>query len=240
MTKKLPLAEVKHIPFYGQSFPFVPWKFATKIRISLVFARRMFTELGVGWSLLFWLQAPVRMLFAYSKHREGIVLTGQRFGLLAGIEWLLLIVIFRAIERRSGTKEAYRFAKDAMQECSIFLMPEYYQVDHLARFEDPFEAFWAYHKAMFSNDPNYPNEFVEDGDVRMMIVHSCRNCEIANKTIPELATIGCDHDITGYRAIEDITHMQFRRPKTLAKDGEPCRFMFYRAGTAPSGPYENH
>ena len=35
--------------------------------------------------------------------------------------------------------------------------------------------------------------------------------------------------------IEEKAEMEFRRPVTLAKDGGPCRFMFYRKGTAPKG-----
>ena len=59
------------------------------------------------------------------------------------------------------------------------MMNDFYQADRLAEFEDPFEAFWAYHKAMFQNDPNYPNEMIEEYNRRVMIVHDCRNCEIA-------------------------------------------------------------
>jgi hypothetical protein len=45
---------------------------------------------------------------------------------------------------------------------------------------------------------------------------------------------------TRYKAIEDKTNMEFRRPQMHAKDGKPCRFMFYRRGTAPQGEYEAH
>lgn len=114
------------------------------------------------------------------------------------------------------------------------MMADFYQADLLSRFEDPFEAFWAYHRAMFADDPNYPNELLDvSDDLKVMVVHECRNCRIAELTLPELAPLGCDHDITGYKAIEERTGMEFRRPVTLAKDGQPCRFMFYRAGTAP-------
>ena len=120
------------------------------------------------------------------------------------------------------------------------MMNDFYQADRLADFADPFEAFWSYHKAMFQDDPNYENELFDHGNLKVMIVHRCRNCEIARLTVPELAPIGCDHDITGYKAIEAKTDMEFRRPETLAKDGRPCRFMFYRKGTAPKDDYEIH
>jgi hypothetical protein len=62
-------------------------------------------------------------------------------------------------------------------------------MDRLAAFEDPFEAFWSYHKAMFRDEK---------------------------------------------------TGMEFRRPETHAKDGVPCRFIFYHKGTEPAGEYEVH
>lgn len=165
---------------------------------------------------------------------------GRQFGFIAEIEWILLVIIYRVLVKRQGKEKAYNFAKMAIQKCSQFMMSDFYQADCLAEFEDPYEAFWNYHKAMFQDDPNYPNEFFEDKNLKIMIVHQCRNCEIAKLTIPELAPLGCDHDITGYKSIEDETEMEFRRPVTLAKDGKPCRFMFYRKGTAPKGEYEIH
>jgi hypothetical protein len=150
------------------------------------------------------------------------------------------LIIYRVLERKEGKEKAYRYAKKAIQDSSQFMMNDFYQAVRLPDFEDPFEAFWCYHKAMFQDDSNYPNEFIEDTNLKMMVVHQCRNCEIAKLTIPELASLGCDHDITGYRAIEEKAQMEFRRPVTLAKDGEPCRFMFYRKGTTPKGDYEVH
>lgn len=240
MNPRLPLADINKVPNYGRRFPFVPWKTSTRLRVSWVFVRHLLAELGLLRLLSFCLLLPWNVWHAQQRFSEGVQLMGQKFGWLPKAQWLLLLVIYQDIEARHGKAPAYRLAKDAIQACSLFMMPEFYQSDHLARFEDPFEAFWAYHKAMFAGDGNYPNEMVEEGDLRMMIVRDCRNCQIARLTVPELATLGCDHDISGYPAIEATTHMQFRRPKTLAKDDEPCRFMFYRAGTAPPGAYENH
>jgi hypothetical protein len=49
-----------------------------------------------------------------------------------------------------------------------------------------------------------------------------------------------DYDITAYAAISERTNMEFRRPQTLAKDGEPCRFMFFRKGTPIDPGLETH
>jgi hypothetical protein len=226
--------------YYGRNFPFIPWTLKSKLRVSLVFARNLFGELGLIQFTAFWLLMPFRFVPVYWKFREGFRLMGKNFGFIAEIEWILLVIIYRTLEKKKGKEEAYLFAKRAIQEGSQFMMNDFYQANRLAEFEDPFEAFWLYHKAMFQDDPNYPNEFIEDRDLKIMVVHQCRNCEIAKLTIPELAPLGCDHDITGYKAIKDKINMEFRRPVTLAKDAKPCRFMFYRKGTAPKDDYEVH
>lgn len=159
----------------------------------------------------------------------------QSYSGLAKFQWLLLVVIYETLEKRYNKVEAYAYAKAAIQDASKTIMNELYQADTLAQFEDPYLAFWEYHKAMFKDDDNFPNEIIEEEGVKKMIVHDCRNCAIANMTIPELAPLGCDHDITGFQAISDKIGMDFRRPTTLAKDGKPCEFMFFRKGTAPEG-----
>lgn len=227
--------EVSALPHYGEHFPFLPWSMASRLRVSWVFARTLGAELGWSRFIGFWLRLPVALIPAVRKDRAGFALMGRSFGFLAELQWMLLVVIYRDLAAKSGKQRAYLFAKEAIQRSSRFMMNEFYQADRLARFDDPFEAFWGYHKAMFADDPNYPNELVDHGDLKMMIVHRCRNCEIAALTVPELAPLGCDHDITGYQAIREKIGMEFRRPVTLAKDGQPCRFMFYRQGTAPDG-----
>lgn len=241
MKKKgLPLEQVKELPYYGRHFPFIPWKFSSKLRISLVFTTSFLHEMGPVRFAAFWMRLPFRLRPTYREFRDGFVLMKSRFGWMAEIEWILLVMIYRELEGTAGKERAYDFAKRAIQRCSRFMMSDFYQANRLAKFEDPFEAFWCYHRAMFRDDLNYPNEMEDRGDLKIMTVRQCRNCEIARLTIPELAPLGCDHDITGYKSIEDRVGMEFRRPETLAKDGRPCRFMFYRKGTAPGGEAEVH
>jgi hypothetical protein len=67
----------------------------------------------------------------------------------------------------------------------------------------------------------------------------CRHIEKTSRSIVS-ASLPSKAISTRYKAIEDKTNMEFRHPQMLAKDGKPCRFMFYRRGTAPQGEYEAH
>ena len=238
---KLPLDQISTVPFYGKHFPLVPWTLKANIQTTLIFARNLFRELGPLGGIAFWLLVPLRMVPTYWKYRAGFNLVGGKFGLMGFMQWMALVIVYEVLERKHDKEKAYEFIKQAIQDASNALMNDLYQADRLAEFEDPFDAFWAYHKAMFQDDPNWPNEFtVDEPDLKVMVVEQCFNCKLAQLTIPELARMGCDHDIVGYPHIEDKTQMVFRRPVTLAKDGKPCQFMFYRKGTEPQGPYENH
>ncbi len=228
------LSEIKKVPYYGKHFPFIPWSFKSKIKVSLVFAQTLYQKIGLFQFLKFWvIILPFNIIQTSKKDKEGLKLMKNAFGLMAKIEWLLLLLIYQFLEKTKDKEFAYQFSKDAIQKASKFMMSDFYQAQVLSKFEDPFEAFWAYHKAMFKDDPNYPNELIDEGDCKIMMVHECKNCIVAQLTIPDLAKLGCDHDIIGYKSIEKLTKMEFRRPQTLAKDDKPCKFMFFREGTAP-------
>lgn len=232
---KRSIADVKDVPHYGERFPFIPWSWSARIKVSTLFAKHLYQKVGLWPFIQFWLVLPIRIPSALRKHREGLTLMKQSYSSLAKFQWLLLIIIYEDLEKRFNKAEAYAYAKAAIQDGSKIIMNELYQADTLAQFEDPYLAFWEYHKAMFTGDDNFPNELIEAEGVKKMIVHDCRNCAIAKMTIPELAPLGCDHDITGFQAIADKVEMDFRRPTTLAKDGKPCEFMFFRKGMAPEG-----
>ena len=234
MNSRFTLNEISEVPYYGKKFPFIPWSFASKMKVSFVFAKVLYHKIGLVRFLTFWLYVfPLKAFSLYRRNKEGLKLMQNSFGKMAEVEWFLLVVIYRYLEQFKDADFAYAFAKEAIQEASKFMMSDFYQAKILARFEDPFEAFWLYHKAMFEDDPNYPNELIDEGDCKTMIVHECKNCIIAELTIPELAKLGCDHDVTGYKSIEKLVKMEFRRPQTIAKDDKPCQFMFFKEGTAP-------
>jgi hypothetical protein len=75
---------------------------------------------------------------------------------------------------------------------------------------------------------------IDEKDKHMLKIVSCINVDIFGALgCPELGKLGCDHDLTGYPAIEDRVQAEFRRPCTIAKGGSYCKFIFYRQGTAP-------
>ncbi len=233
--QKIKITEISKVPYYGKKFPFIPWKFSSKIKVSFVFAKILYKKIGFLKFFKFWLIIfPLIFLKTYKKYKKWLKMMNSSFWKMSEIEWLLLIIIYEYLEKIKNKDFAYDFSKQAIQEASKFMMNDFYQADILKNFEDPFEAFWTYHKAMFKDDPNYPNEFIEEKDCKIMMVHDCKNCKIADLTIPDLAKLGCDHDITWYQAIADKLKMEFRRPQTIAKDNKPCKFMFFRKWKAPN------
>lgn len=236
-TKKLSLDQISTVPYYGKSFPFLPRKTNVRNKEVMVFVKLQFKEIGFFPALFFWLALPFRLGGVNREYPKGMDLMKKSFGAEAKMEWAFLILVYQDMEKRQSAEYAYDFIKRSIQAAAPFVMNDMYQADYLAKFEDPFKAFWRYNKAMFAGDKDYPNYFIEDGEngAKEMIITSCRNCDVSWLTIPELAKMGCDHDCVGYPAISEQTQMDFRRPQTIAKGGEFCRFMFFRKGTAPEG-----
>ncbi|MCA9908485.1 MAG: hypothetical protein KC519_07535, partial [Anaerolineae bacterium] len=153
-THKLPLDQISSVPFYGRHFPFVPWTFKANLQTTLIFARNLFRELGLLRGIGFWLVFPFRMVPTYFKYRKGFNLVYSKFRIMGFMQWIAVVSVYEVLERKTGQEQAYAFIKHAIQDASKVLMSDLYQADRLAEFEDPFEAFWAYHKAMFQGDPN--------------------------------------------------------------------------------------
>jgi len=118
-------------------------------------------------------------------------------------------------------------------------MPALYQLPDLLKCEgDVFENFKKMNKAMFAETDRigaWKNSgFNETEDLLQLKVTSCANVELFEAiNCPELNTLGCDHDLTGYPLIEEAVQCDFRCTCTLAKGGDCCHFQFYRKGTAP-------
>jgi hypothetical protein len=114
----LPVDQVKTLPYYGRNFPFIPWTFRSKLRVSFVFARNLFGKLGLIQFVAFWLLLPFRFRPAYTRFRDGFRLMGKQFGFMAEVEWILLVIIYRILEKKEGKEKADSFAKKAIQDSS--------------------------------------------------------------------------------------------------------------------------
>ena len=115
----IPLSQVKTLPYYGRHFPFIPWKLTSKLRISLVFAGNLLRDLGLISFVGFWLALPFRAIPTYRASKAGFRLMGSSFGLIAEMEWIPLVIIYRVLEKRHGKAHAYDFAKEAIQKSSL-------------------------------------------------------------------------------------------------------------------------
>jgi hypothetical protein len=160
----------------------------------------------------------------------------QKFGGQAVKEFPFLIGIFKAIAKREGRENAYPILKDMFQKVAPTAQRSMYQVDELVDCEgDVFDNFKKFHCAMFEASQHlFHNSNADEKDKLTSIVDKCANVEMAHSfDVPELAPIGCDSDLAGYAAIADEVNIEFRRPCTIAKGGDHCKFLFYRKGTAP-------
>jgi len=160
----------------------------------------------------------------------------QKFGGQAVKEFPFLIGIFKAIAKREGRENAYPVLKDMFQKVASTSQRAMYQVDELVECEgDVFDNFKKFHIAMFEASQDlFHNTNTNENDKLTSIVDKCANVEMANAfDVPELAPIGCDSDLAGYPPISDDVNMEFRRPCTIAKGSDECKFLFYRKGTAP-------
>lgn len=160
-------------------------------------------------------------------------------------EITMLAAMFNILSRKKGKDKAYEFVKGIFEKVAVHSMPALYQIDDLVRCEgDVFENFKkfniAWFRAMNEEGTWIVDEIVEEEDKLTIIVTQCANCVVGEGyDCPEIAKLGCDHDLAGYPVILDRVNAELRRPHTLAKGDEFCDFMFYRKGTAPDTEHLN-
>ena len=124
-------------------------------------------------------------------------------------------------------------------------MPALYQIDELVQCEgDPFENFMNFNAAWFNAMQEAGTYDVDtnmiERDEQTIVVSRCANVALGQAfDCPEIAKLGCDHDLAGYPVILDKVNAEFRRPHTMAKGDEYCDFHFYRKGTAPDTEHLN-
>ena len=153
---------------------------------------------------------------------------------------------YLAIAKRLGRDEGYEFFnKEVMNKMAKISMPNIYQLSDLKKCEgDVFENFKKMNIGLFertTKDRTWIMEEYQDQKDKLTIkIISCANVELFGELgVPELGKFGCDHDLSGYSAIEDDVQCEFRRLCTIAKGDDFCLFEFYRKGTAPNNEHLN-
>ena len=160
-------------------------------------------------------------------------------------EVTMLIAIFNFIAQKDSRENAYECVKGIFQKIAVHSMPAFYQIDELVKCEgDPFENFMKFNAAWFKAMQEGGTYDVDtnktERDEQTIIISRCANVVLGQAFgCPEIARLGCDHDLAGYPVILDRVNAEFRRPHTMAKGDEYCDFHFYRKGTAPDTEHLN-
>lgn len=181
-----------------------------------------------------------QLLKKYSNEYEKL----KKITLEGANEISYMVSIFNTIAERESRDVAYKFISSVFKSLAKNSMSALYQVDDLIKCEgDVFANYKKMNIAIFKNSHDEFNvKKIEETDNHLRIVlDSCLNVE-AGKLFdcPEVAKLGCDHDLEGYPYIEDKVNSIMRRPCTLAKGGDCCDFNFYKKGYEPKGDYKNY
>jgi hypothetical protein len=229
--------KVEELSQYGKTLSSLPQE-AIKKQKSTVF-REIKKKFGLLGLLLF----MIKMLFEQnklkSKYSQVFEESKNRLSENAAKEFLMMIAMYQIIAQKDGGERAYEFVKSIFQKVAVISMPAFYQADDLEKCDgDTFDNFVKFNIAWFNamNDEGTfkVGEIREEKDKLTIIVSECANCVYGNAyDCPEIAKLGCDHDLAGYPVIIDRMNGEFRRPHTLAKGDAFCDFTFYRKGTAP-------
>ena len=234
--------KVEELTQYGKTLSNLP-KEALKKQESIVL-REIRNKFGLIGILPFFIRLFLGQRELKRKYPEAYQAT-LKLGESAAKEITMLISMFNIIARKEGRGNAYEFVKGIFQKVAVYSMPAMYQIDDLVKCEgDPFENFVkftvAWFNAMNEEGTWKVEEMTEEKDKLTFTVTECTNCTLGEAyDCPEIAKLGCDHDLAGYPVILDKVNAEFRRPHTIAKGDEYCDFQFYRKGTAPDTEHLN-
>jgi len=234
--------KVEELPQYGKTLSGLPKEALKKQgEILLSEIRRKFGFFGM---LPFFLKVLLEQRALKKKYPQAWQ-DALKISKDAAKEITMLIAMFNVIARKEGRENAYEFVKGIFQKIALYSMPAFYQIDDLVQCEgDVFENFVKFNIAWFNAMNEEGTWIVEEieaeEDKLTIIVTECANCVLGKAfDCPDIAKLGCDHDLAGFPVILDRVSAEFRRPHTLAKGDEYCDFMFYRKGTAPDTEYLN-
>jgi hypothetical protein len=234
--------KVEELAQYGKTLSSLPKEALKKQeRIALREIRNKFGLIGI---LPFFIRLLLEQRALKRKYSEAYQAT-LKLGENAAKEITMLIAMFNIIARKEGREDAYKFVKGIFQKVAVFSMPAFYQIDDLVKCDgDPFENFAKFTVAWFDAMNKEGTWKVKDmrreKDKLTFTVTECTNVNICKAyDCPEVAKLGCDHDLAGYPVIADRVNAEFRRPHTIAKGDDYCDFAFYRTGTAPDTEHLN-
>jgi len=234
--------KVEELSQYGKTLSGLP-KEVMKKQMVIVF-REIRAKFGLLGILPFFIKLLLEQRALKKAYPEAYRKT-LKLGEDAAKEIPMLIAMFNIIARKEGRENAYEFVKGIFQKVAVYSMPAMYQIDDLVKCDgDPFENFVkftaAWFKAMNEEGTWKVEEMVEEKDKLTFTVTECTNCTLGEAyDCPEIAKLGCDHDLAGYPVVLDKANAEFRRPHTIAKGDEYCDFQFYRKGTAPDTEHLN-
>ncbi|MFC2069498.1 L-2-amino-thiazoline-4-carboxylic acid hydrolase [Chloroflexota bacterium] len=234
--------KVEELSRFGKTLTTLPEEALKKQKA--IFNREIRTKFGLFGMLLFFIRLLLEQRALKGKYPEAYR-EALKMGEDAAKELSMLVAMFNIVARKEGRENAYKFVLSLFQKVAIISMPELYQIDDLVKCEgDTFENFGkfniAWFKAMVEAGTYKVTDFKEEKDEHSFIVTECANVILAKSfDCPEIAKLGCDHDLAGYPVILDRVIAEFRRPHTMAKGDEYCDFHFYRKGTAPDTKHLN-
>ncbi len=234
--------KVEQLSQYGKTLSGIP-KEAMKKQQAIVLRelRRKYGLLGI---LPFFIKVFFEKRALIKKYSEAYKEV-LKFGKITAKELPMLIAMFNVVAKKEGRENAYEFVKGIFQKVAVYSLPAMYQIDDLVKCEgDKFDNFVKFNMAWFNamNEEGTwkVKEMKREKDQLTIVVDYCSGCDISDAfDCPEVAKLGCDHDLAGYPVFIDRVDAEFRRPHTIAKGDEYCDFNFYRKGTAPDTEHLN-
>ena len=246
-SRKRKTKRVEDLEGYGRSLSDTLNELQTQqlrmlLRVGLIVLGAMRNRFGLPGLLPFARKVSAEEKRLKREYPEGYQ-EALKLGKGPAAQMLRMSAMFNVIAQAEGPDQAYEFIKGIFQRIAVYSMPAMYQIDDLVQCEgDVFDNFKKYNIAMFQTDDDFfrVKEIQDEKDKLTIILDQCANvtCAAAFRC-PEVAKLGCDHDLAGYPVILDRVDAEFRRPHTIAKGDDFCDFMFYRKGTAPDTEYLN-
>jgi hypothetical protein len=234
--------KVEQLSQYGKTLTGLP-KEAIKKQQAIVIRelRRKYGIFGIPPFFIKVFLEKKALITKYPEAYQEVV----KFGKITAKELPMLIAMFNVVAKKEGREDAYEFVKSIFQKVAVHSLPAMYQIDDLVKCEgDTFDNFAKFNMAWFNamNEEGTwkVKEMTREKDHLTIVVDYCSGCEISKAfDCPEVAKLGCDHDLAGYPVFIDRVDAEFRRPHTIAKGDEYCDFHFYRKGTAPDNEHLN-